>query len=67
MRRKALGLAGFALGLAGGAVLYRRGARGRRDRVDLYFDDGSMISVGDGSAGGERLLSIARRILATAR
>jgi hypothetical protein len=67
MRRKFLALLGFATGLAAGTVLYRRSGRARRERVDLYFDDGSMVSLGDGSPGAERLLPLARRIVSTAR
>jgi hypothetical protein len=67
MRRKLLGLFGFATGLAAGTVLYRRGAARKRERVDLYFDDGSMVSLGDGSPGAEALLPVARRIISAAR
>ena len=67
MRRRFLGLLGFATGVAVGTVLYRRSGRARRERVDLYFDDGSMVSLGDGTPGAERLLPVARRILASAQ
>jgi hypothetical protein len=67
MRRRLLGLAGFATGLAAGTALYRRATRRHRDRVDLYFADGSMVSLSEGSPGAERLLPIARRIVETAR
>jgi hypothetical protein len=67
MRRRVLALLGFATGLGAGTVLYRRSGRARRERVDLYFDDGSMVSLGDGTPGAERLLPVARRILGTAR
>ncbi|HEY7206609.1 MAG TPA: hypothetical protein VH416_00095 [Gaiellaceae bacterium] len=67
MRRKLVVLAGFVTGVVVGTVLYRRGTQGRRERVDLYFDDGSMVSHGDGSTGAERLLPIAHSILVAAR
>ena len=67
MRRRLLGIAGFATGLAAGTMLYRRASRGQRERVDLYFADGSMVSVGDGNAGAEQLLPLARSVLAAAR
>ena len=67
MRPKALVLAGFVTGVVAGTVLYRRGSQGRRERVDLYFDDGSMVSLGDGSAGADRLLPIARSVLTASR
>jgi len=67
MRRRFLGLVGFAVGILAGTLLYRRGVRGRRERVDLYFDDGSMVSLADGSPDAARLLPLARRILGAAR
>jgi len=67
MRRRFLGLLGFATGVAVGTVLYRRSGRARRERVDLYFDDGSMVSLGDGTPGADRLLPVARQALSAAR
>jgi hypothetical protein len=56
-------LAGVALaGSVAAAVLLRRRAQ-TRDRVDVYFEDGSMISLADGST----ILPLARRILETVR
>jgi hypothetical protein len=45
------------------AVLLRRRAAARRERADLYFDDGSMVSFVEGNAEAERLLPLARRVL----
>lgn len=67
MKRRALGIFGFVTGLAAGSVLYRRTVARRRERVDVYFDDGSMISYDDGSAEAASLLPIARDALAAAR
>ena len=67
MRRKALGLFGFATGLFAGRVLYRRTVARRRERIDVYFDDGSMITYDDGSSEADTLLPIARDALAAAR
>jgi hypothetical protein len=67
MRRKLLAVLGIGAGLVAAVVLYRRSGRARRERVDLYFDDGSMVSLGDGTPGAELLLPVARRILVTAR
>ena len=54
---------GLALvGSAAGAVLFRRRAR-RRERVDVYFEDGSMVSLLDGSPEASTVLPLARRIL----
>lgn len=66
-RRKLLGALGFGTGVFAGSVLYRRSAGRRRDRVDVYFDDGSMVSFVEGSPEAERLLPIARDALAAAR
>jgi hypothetical protein len=46
-----------------GAVLFRRRAARRRERVDLYFDDGSMVSLPEGTPDAERLLPLARDVL----
>jgi hypothetical protein len=67
MPRRLLGLLGFAGGLTAGTVLYRRTVQARRERVDLYFADGSMVSLGERSTGVDRLLPLARSIIATAR
>ena len=66
-RRRLLGLLGFGTGLAAGSVLYRRSVGRRRERVDIYFDDGSMVSFVDGSPEADRLLPAAREALAAAR
>ena len=65
--RRLLGLAalvGFALAVAS---FVRRGAGRRRERVDLYYDDGSMVSLQDGSPESERLLALGRDALRAAR
>jgi hypothetical protein len=65
MQRRRL-VAGLALAASlAGAVLFRRHAR-RRDRVDVYFEDGSMVSIEDGSPEASTVLPLARRILETA-
>jgi hypothetical protein len=67
MKRKVLGLLGFATGVFAGSVLYRRATGRRRERVDVYFDDGSMISFVDGSPEAETLLAAARDALGAVR
>ena len=57
----------LAAGSAVGAVVYRRRASRRRERVELYFGDGSMVHLADGSPGADRLLAHARELLSTAR
>jgi hypothetical protein len=65
-RRLAKGVL-LAAGSVAGSLLYRRRAVRRRERVDLYYEDGSMVSLPEGSAGAERLLPIARDVLHAAR
>ena len=67
MRRRLLGLAGFGTGLLAGTFLYRRSAGRRRDRLDVYFGDGSMVSFVDGSTEAGTLLPIAHDALSAAR
>ena len=67
MKRKVLGLLGFGTGVFAGSVLYRRATGRRRERVDVYFDDGSMVSFVDGSPEAETLLASARDALGAVR
>jgi hypothetical protein len=62
-------LTGFLLtvGSLAGTVFYRRRAARRRERVDVYYEDGSMVSLAEGSPEAATVLPIARRILDTAR
>ena len=57
----------LAAGSLAGSVLVRRRAARKRERVDLYAEDGSMVSISDGSPESERLLRLARELLATTR
>jgi hypothetical protein len=60
-----------SLGLLAGAVAagayWLRHTGAPREHVDVYFADGSMISFVPGTPEGEKLLPIARRVLAAAR
>jgi hypothetical protein len=67
MRRKLVALAALVAGWVVGLAIYKRAATRGRERVDLYFEDGSMLSVGDGTPEAERLLPIARDALGAAR
>jgi hypothetical protein len=67
MKRKFLTALGFATGVFAGSVVFRRSFARRRDRVDVYFDDGSMVSFVEGSSEAESLLPIARTVLAAVR
>jgi hypothetical protein len=66
-KRRLLGLLGFGAGVLAGTVVYRRSFGGRRERVDVYFDDGSMITYDAGAPEAATLLPIARDALAAAR
>ena len=66
MRRSAATFLGLAGGvLAGAAFIRRRGVR--QERVDLYYEDGSMVSLAEGSPDAGRLLPLARDVLAASR
>jgi hypothetical protein len=67
MPRRLLAVIALVAGWLVGLALYRRAATTRRERVDLYFEDGSMLSVGDGTPEAERLLPLARDALGAAR
>jgi hypothetical protein len=57
----------LAAGSLVGSILYRRRAARRLERVDLYAEDGSMASIADGSPDADRLLTLARDLMALAR
>jgi hypothetical protein len=60
-RPRPISLVAAILAFAAVLAFLRRGAGRRRERVDVYYDDGSMISLADGQA--HRLLDIARTVL----
>jgi hypothetical protein len=66
MRRSAAAILGVVSGMLAGAAFIRR-QTAQRDRADLYFEDGSMLSLTIGSPGTEQLLPLAREMLRTAR
>jgi hypothetical protein len=50
--------------VAGGSLLYLlRRHDARRERVNLYYDDGSMVTLERGGSESERLLEIGRAAL----
>ena len=63
-RRKVVTGMLLATGSLAGSVLLRRRAARRRERVDLYAEDGSMISHAEGTPEAERLLAIAHTLFA---
>jgi hypothetical protein len=60
-------VAAAAAGSAAGAVFLRRRASRRRERAELYFADGSLVTLTQGSSEPDRLLAHARDVLAAAR
>jgi hypothetical protein len=54
----------LAAGSLAGSLLVRRRAARRRERVDLYAEDGSMLSLADGTPEAARLLAVAHELLA---
>ena len=67
MRGRSIAFLGVLTGAAAGAALWLRRGGGPQERVELYYADGSMVSLASGSPQGEKLLPIARRALAAAR
>jgi hypothetical protein len=53
----------LAAGSLAASLLYRRRAVRQRERVDLYAEDGSMVSVADAAPEAARLLSLARELV----
>jgi hypothetical protein len=67
MRRSGAAVLGVAAGALAGAAIFRRRA-GRRERADLYFEDGSMLSLANGSSpGADRMIPLAREIIRNTR
>jgi hypothetical protein len=66
MRRSVAALIGVVGGMVAGAAFVRRQAV-QRERVDLYYADGSMLSLTNGAPGADRLLPLARHLLQTTR
>ena len=63
MRRRLLVLTGVVTGAVAAIGWARRTGARRRERVDLYYADGSMVSLGDGSPDAARLLALGRDAL----
>jgi hypothetical protein len=61
--RKVTTFLAFLGGFFAVAALLRRGTAGRRERVDLYYADGSMTTLADASPDAVRLLGLAREAL----
>ena len=66
MRRSVATILGVFGGLLAGAAFIRR-RTAQRERADLYFEDGSMLSLTNGSPGADQLLAQAREIIRQAQ
>ena len=66
MRRSVAAILGIVGGMLAGAAFIRRRAAGS-ERADLYSEDGSMISISNGSADAERLFPLAREVIRNSR
>jgi hypothetical protein len=64
MRRRLLAAAGFACGALAGTAAYRRWLGGSRERLEIFFDDGSFVTFEAGSSEAARLLPLAQQVLA---
>ena len=64
--RRLSALAGAVLAAAGVVLLRRRRSR-PSERVDVYYADGSMVSLEQGGGGRDRALALAREALEAAR
>jgi hypothetical protein len=67
MKKRLLALLGVATGVLAGSVVLRRSLGKRQDRVEVYFDDGSLVSYVEGAVEAESLLAPARDALRAAR
>jgi hypothetical protein len=65
MRRRLVALIALGAGALAGFAVFRRAGGGRRQRVDLYYDDGSLVSLNE--VDGARLLALAADALHVAR
>ena len=58
---------GFASGAFAGTVAYRRVFGGGRERIDVYFDDGSFVTFAGRSPEAAKLVPLAQRVVAVVR
>ena len=64
-----MGKGKFALALvaAGSVAFFMRKRKRRRERIDLYYDDGSMVSLEPGTVGAGRVAPYASDALRAVR
>ena len=58
---------GFASGALAGTVAYRRVFGAGRERIDVYFDDGSFVTFAGRSPEAAKLVPLAQRVVAVIR
>jgi hypothetical protein len=66
MARRKLAALALATGSVVGTVVFRRRHRQHQTRVDLYFEDGSMLSLADDTPEAAEIVTLANDVLATA-
>jgi hypothetical protein len=66
MRSRRLWFLLVGAGSFAGTLVYRRRNARRHTRLDVYFDDGSMVSLAAGTPDADRVLPVAERILTRA-
>jgi hypothetical protein len=62
-RRKLLTAVMLGAGSLVGSTLFRRRAARQRERVELYAEDGSMVSIADSSPEEQRMLALAHDLI----
>ena len=67
MGRRWVRIVGFASGALAGTVAYRRVFGGSRERIDVYFDDGSFVTFAGRSPEAAKLVPLAQRVVAAVR
>jgi len=65
VRRKLVALGALLGGVVAGLAIFRRARGGSRERVDLYLEDGSLVTLNEHEAAP--LLELARGALQAAR
>jgi hypothetical protein len=65
VRRRLLSFLALLGGALAGFALLRRAGTRHHDRIDLYYDDGSLVSLNE--IEGARLLELAKEALQAAR
>jgi hypothetical protein len=65
--RNALPVLAGAAASAAGAVLLRGRISRSRERVELFFEDGTPVTLTQGTPEADRLLAHARELLAASR